>query len=415
MKQQIAYDPWGKQATLWSHSQFIFGLRLGEMRGYTGHTMVNDLNLIHMGGRTYNPMLGRFMQADPFIQAGANLQNYNRYSYVLNNPLSYTDPSGYLFKRLNKAFGNFAPFVGMAASFFLGGAGGFFVKMGIETAASQVFAGLIAGGVATGNLRGAAVGAISGAMFHSFSGMAASPTRAFVSGVGGGFTSMLGGGAFHHGFVSAGMGQVVNNAGGDLATSVILGGTASQVVGGKFANGAVTAALSSLLSREINDVDSASPDFSQMTNEELTDWLFENRDLFEIDIPNNIELIYSPQHTGFFRGPFGVIRANCDDPLCGGRLDEPTRGVLMLNRIELFPSAFEAGFASISLESNGRIQILGMNVTGIERAVLTLGHEAAHARGIDIPPSVDPLGIHPNADRAGLDALRRFRDWDEGR
>lgn len=114
LKQQIVYDPWGKQATLWSHSQFIFGLRLGEMRGYTGHTMVNDLNLIHMGGRTYNPVLGRFMQADPFIQAGANLQNYNRYSYVLNNPLSYTDPSGYLFKRLNKAFGSFAPFVGMA-------------------------------------------------------------------------------------------------------------------------------------------------------------------------------------------------------------------------------------------------------------------------------------------------------------
>ena len=33
---------------------------------------------------------------------------------MLNNPLSYTDPSGYLFKRLNKAFGSFAPFVGMA-------------------------------------------------------------------------------------------------------------------------------------------------------------------------------------------------------------------------------------------------------------------------------------------------------------
>ncbi|RUO17955.1 hypothetical protein, partial [Aliidiomarina haloalkalitolerans] len=54
-------------------------------------------------------------------------------------------------------------------------------------------------------------------------------------------------GAFHHGFVSAGMGQVANNAGGDLATSVILGGTASQVVGGKFANGAVTAAFAWVL------------------------------------------------------------------------------------------------------------------------------------------------------------------------
>ncbi|WP_046354552.1 RHS repeat-associated core domain-containing protein, partial [Pseudoalteromonas luteoviolacea] len=45
---------------------------------------------------------GRFMQTDPFVQAPSNLQNYNRYSYVLNNPLSFTDPSGYIFKPLKK-------------------------------------------------------------------------------------------------------------------------------------------------------------------------------------------------------------------------------------------------------------------------------------------------------------------------
>ena len=64
--------------------------------------MVNDFEAIHMGGRTYNPILGRFMQADPFIQAPGNLQSFNRYSYVLNNPMSYTDPSGYFFKKLGK-------------------------------------------------------------------------------------------------------------------------------------------------------------------------------------------------------------------------------------------------------------------------------------------------------------------------
>ncbi|MCP4233022.1 MAG: hypothetical protein GY770_05450 [Aestuariibacter sp.] len=65
-----------------------------------------------MNGRIYDPTLGRFLQADPHIQAPKNSHNYNRYSYVLNNPLSYTDPSGYffksLFKKLNKALGKFA-------------------------------------------------------------------------------------------------------------------------------------------------------------------------------------------------------------------------------------------------------------------------------------------------------------------
>ena len=48
-----------------------------------------------MNGRSYDPVLGRFLQADPFVQAPKNSQSLNRYSYVLNNPLSYTDPSGY--------------------------------------------------------------------------------------------------------------------------------------------------------------------------------------------------------------------------------------------------------------------------------------------------------------------------------
>ncbi|WP_062063730.1 RHS repeat-associated core domain-containing protein [Cellvibrio sp. OA-2007] len=47
-------------------------------------------------GRVYDPELGRFMSADPFVQAPYNSQSYNRYSYVFNNPLSFTDPSGYL-------------------------------------------------------------------------------------------------------------------------------------------------------------------------------------------------------------------------------------------------------------------------------------------------------------------------------
>ena len=65
-------------------------------QGFTGHEQLDSHNLTHMGGRIYDPVLGRFMSVDPFIQAPANTQSFNRYSYVFNNPLSYTDPTGYI-------------------------------------------------------------------------------------------------------------------------------------------------------------------------------------------------------------------------------------------------------------------------------------------------------------------------------
>jgi RHS repeat-associated protein len=64
-------------------------------RGFTEHSMLDNLNLTHMNGRVYDPMVGRFMSADPYITEPFNTQNYNRYSYVLNNPLSVLDPTGF--------------------------------------------------------------------------------------------------------------------------------------------------------------------------------------------------------------------------------------------------------------------------------------------------------------------------------
>jgi len=65
-------------------------------RGYTGHEMLDDLGLVHMNGRIYDPLLGRFLSADIVVQDPEDLQSYNRYSYVFNNPLSFTDPSGFV-------------------------------------------------------------------------------------------------------------------------------------------------------------------------------------------------------------------------------------------------------------------------------------------------------------------------------
>jgi len=67
-------------------------------RGFTGHEMLDDLGFVHMNGRIYDPLLGRFLSADVLVQAPSSLQSFNRYSYVLNNPLSLTDPSGFTYQ-----------------------------------------------------------------------------------------------------------------------------------------------------------------------------------------------------------------------------------------------------------------------------------------------------------------------------
>ena len=64
-------------------------------RGFTDHEELNRTGFIHMNGRVYDPRIGRFVSPDPVVQDPTNSQSYNRYSYVLNSPLSYTDPSGF--------------------------------------------------------------------------------------------------------------------------------------------------------------------------------------------------------------------------------------------------------------------------------------------------------------------------------
>ncbi|MCX6858369.1 MAG: RHS repeat-associated core domain-containing protein, partial [Verrucomicrobia bacterium] len=100
-----SYDAWGarRDGETWAPAKGQLGEsnpieeRQGSnlARGYTGHEMLDDVGLVHMNGRLYDAALGRMCGADPYVQTPENLQNYNRYSYVLNNPLSQIDPSGH--------------------------------------------------------------------------------------------------------------------------------------------------------------------------------------------------------------------------------------------------------------------------------------------------------------------------------
>ena len=66
-------------------------------RGFTGHEHLDRTGLVHMNGRLYDPLLGRFLSPDPIVANPADGQQWNLYSYAGNSPLSYVDPSGLSF------------------------------------------------------------------------------------------------------------------------------------------------------------------------------------------------------------------------------------------------------------------------------------------------------------------------------
>lgn len=100
---RVAFDPWGKRRyDDWENGDDNLDQQMVQVsaettsHGFTDHLSLDSVGLVHMQGRVYDPTIGRFLSPDFFVQDPYSSQNYNRYSYVLNNPLSYTDPDGEL-------------------------------------------------------------------------------------------------------------------------------------------------------------------------------------------------------------------------------------------------------------------------------------------------------------------------------
>jgi RHS repeat-associated protein len=237
--------------------------------------MVNDLDIIHMNGRIYDPTLGRFLQADPFIQFPNNSQSYNRYSYVLNNPMSYTDPSGYFLSGLSKKIGR--KLIRSASKIF----GAKLVNM-VGTAISTYFGSAFGaaawtyefnramGNSSTGSLRAAGIAFIAASLPTSDTG--SSFGNFVVDGAVGGSLSYASGGNFGHGFWAAGLnsavggGNVSSNPYVNVISSAVIGGTISKVTGGKFANGASSAAFSAALRQDWSSSSSSMSSVSTSTS-----------------------------------------------------------------------------------------------------------------------------------------------------
>ena len=279
-----SFDAWGKLRNLPWQSQAGLNdpLYLTQLpftnKGFTGHENIQEVDLIHMNGRVYDATLARFVSADPHIQAGSLSQSYNRYSYVMNNPLKYTDPSGYFFKKLvrevKKAWDDIRPFVGIIVGAILASYGcvvcgqGFWWEVA-NGAAIGAITGASSAAANGGNIiRGALTGGLSGAMFGGIGAYDFDDTaRIFAHAVAGGTMSVIQGGKFGVGFLSAGFTKWAtlnfkgtklfnyNNQGagatlGRAVVAALIGGTASRIGGGKFENGATTAAMAQLLNGE---------------------------------------------------------------------------------------------------------------------------------------------------------------------
>lgn len=88
------FDAWGRRRNPQTLSYDNVSTSID--RGYTLHEHYDEFGLINMNGRLYDPLIGRMLSPDIVIQDEQNSQAYNRYSYCFNNPLRFTDPSGYV-------------------------------------------------------------------------------------------------------------------------------------------------------------------------------------------------------------------------------------------------------------------------------------------------------------------------------
>lgn len=217
-------------------------------RGYTSHEMLDGTGVVHMNGRIYDAGLGRFLQADPVIQAPGDAQSWNAYSYVFNNPLRYTDPTGMMADGLRMFLGVAIAMVGSMVC--QGMDGGFWMKLGMAIAF-----GAASGYAATGTTQGAVQGAFTAGVAFGI-GWAANTygwgdmTRIGAQALSGGIMESLQGGNFGNGFVAAGMTSTftaglgnVGNTAVRTAMGAIIGGSLSEATGGKFANGAISGAM----------------------------------------------------------------------------------------------------------------------------------------------------------------------------
>lgn len=211
------YDAWGRQE-----------VRLNKIRlrrGYTSHEMLPEFGLVNMNGRLYDPALGQFLSPDPYVQFPGLAQSWNPYSYCLNNPMKYTDPSGEFISPL-LGFALFNAATSMMRAAFNGD--NIWKAAGLSILSSAASYGV-------------------GQIFGNVGNVGKELLRAGAHGVAGSVVGMLDGKNFGSSFassaISSGMGSYALgmkiNSGLMILSSSAIGGVAAWASGGDFVSGAL--------------------------------------------------------------------------------------------------------------------------------------------------------------------------------
>lgn len=226
--------------------------------GFCGHEHIDLFELVNMDGRMYDPAVGRFISADPFVQNPDFTQSLNRYAYCINNPLSLVDPTGYNWISKNwKSIA--ASVVGITVAVITVGVTSGATAAIIAGAAGALTGALLNGAnidqIAKNTFIGALVGGANGFLNFAF-GDGSILEQLFKHSLSQGWLEGIQGGNIFHGFmmgaVSCTNGNVTStycdnwNFIVQTAINSVLAGTIDEIGGGKFANGAVTGAFSYL-------------------------------------------------------------------------------------------------------------------------------------------------------------------------
>ncbi|WP_418122352.1 RHS repeat-associated core domain-containing protein [Chryseobacterium sp. PTM-20240506] len=407
--EQRHFDAWGNfthlkigNGAIITDQNVIRNSSLLIERGYTSHEHFTEVGIIHMNGRLYDPLLRRFLNADENIQDPTNTQNYNKYGYVLNNPLMFNDPSGEelvtllgisMFAIWKAVFIGAA--VGLVSYTLTLGLTGNIDKWSFGGALKSMFFGAV-GGAATfgiGTIFSAAAKTFGNAVLQAGAHGLSQGVLGMVQNNGSGFLQAFASGALGSlgaaGFQKL-VGDAANSTVGTIAFGALAGGIGSELTGGNFWQGAVIGGIVAGLNHAMHRIGTKS-----IAEKELNAVGVKDVNATAPNTQESLDTVLSTDTLSSMHKKSGNV------PIGYGTTD-------LGNEAETTPNASSRRAVSIVLNKNSTFSYF--------KLYQTVGHELTHAIDFISGAAVRQYGIYMkrfsnNPERS----MERYNNWKEYR